>query len=225
MSTGAIIILVVAVVIVLAVAGWLMFERMRSTRLRERFGPEYDRAIADGQSRRAAERELASREKRHRGYDIKPLSAEARMRYEQQWTVIQQRFVDDPTRSVFEADSLVTAVMAERGYPTDGYEQQVADLSVRHGAVLDHYRSGYDIRARHAETPVSTEELREAVLHYRALVMDLLGDEPVPEPEAVEEPEPRRLLRSEPEADAEPEREREREVESRPQVERTAAEA
>jgi hypothetical protein len=219
MSTGAIIILVVAVVIVLAAAGWLVFERMRSTKLRERFGPEYQRALADGQSRRAAERELAARERRHRGYDIKPLSADARMRYEQHWIVIQQRFVDDPTRSVFEADRLVATVMAERGYPTESYDQQVADLSVRHAAVLDHYRSGYDIHARHGETPVSTEELREAVLHYRELVRDLLADEPVPEPAAAEEPEGKHVVGSEPEPQPEPE------AESRPEVERTAAEA
>lgn len=220
MSTGAIIILVVAVVIVAAAAGWLVFERMRSTRLRERFGPEYERAITDGQSRRAAERELAARERRHRGYDIKPLSAEARMRYEQRWIIIQQRFVDDPTRSVLEADKLVAAVMTERGYPTDGYDQQLADLSVRHAAVLDHYRDGHEIHARHAESPVSTEELREAVLHYRALVRDLLGDEPAPEPEV------KQLAESEAEVELEVEHEREPvAAERKLEAERTAAEA
>lgn len=220
MSTGAIIILVVAVVIVLAAAGWLVYERMRSTKLRERFGPEYERALADGQSRRAVERELASRQRRHRGYDIKPLSSDARMRYEQHWIVIQQRFVDDPTRSVLEADKLVAAVMAERGYPTEGYDQQLADLSVRHASVLDHYRDGHEIHARHAETPVSTEELREAVLHYRALVRDLLADEPAPEPQVADEPEDKHVI----EAEAEPERRPDAES-RRPEVERTAAEA
>jgi hypothetical protein len=231
MSTGAIIILIVAVVIVLAAAGWLVFERMRGARLRERFGPEYERALADGQSRRAAERELAARERRHRGYDIKPLPADVRMRYEQHWVVIQQRFVDDPTRSVFEADRLVSAVMAERGYPTDGYDQQLADLSVRHASVLDHYRSGHDIHERHTETPVSTEELREAVLHYRTLVRELLREEPEPEPEAPE-PEAERAIEPAAESEPEPEDEREPEVERKPaaaerkpEVERTAAEA
>jgi hypothetical protein len=190
MSTGAIIILVVAVVIVLALAGWLAFERFRSTRLRERFGPEYERALADGQSRRAAERALAEREKRHRRLDVKPLPRTVRMRYEQQWILIQQRFVDEPSKAVSDADNLVTVVMAERGYPTEGYEQQLSDLSVRHGPVLDHYRSAHDIQTRHEETPVSTEELREAILHYRTLVRDLLGEEPVAEPVAAE-PEPK----------------------------------
>jgi len=174
MSTGAIIVLIVAIVVVLALGAWLVQTQLRSSRLRARFGSEYDRAIADGANRRVAERELTEREKRHRGYDIKPLSPTVRQRYEQQWTLVQQRFVDEPSDAVAEAERLVTIVMGERGYPTESYEQQAADLSVRHAGALEHYRGAHDIHTRHGDSPVSTEELREAMVHYRHMFAALI---------------------------------------------------
>lgn len=173
MSTGAIIGIIVAVVVV-GLAVWVGWTQYRRRQLRERFGPEYDRAIDSGESRRQAEHDLAEREKRHAQLDIKALSDADRDRYEQQWLEIQQRFVDRPGPAVAEADRLVTVVMGERGYPTEGYQQQLNDLSVRHATVLDHYREAHEIKSRNDESSASTEELREAMVHYRSLFEDLL---------------------------------------------------
>jgi hypothetical protein len=173
MSSGAIIGLIIAVIVV-ALVGWFVWNQLRRRQLRERFGPEYDRVLAEGDNRRDAERELAQREKRHSELDIKPLSSAERDRYAQQWLLIQEQFVDQPGTALDEADRLVTVVMGERGYPTEGYQQQVSDLSVRHASTLDHYRHAHDIKRRNEETRVSTEELREAMVHYRSLVEDLL---------------------------------------------------
>lgn len=175
MSTGMIIGVVVAVVIVAAVAVWLVMARLRRRQqLRDRFGPEYDKAVDDGQNRRAAERELGEREKRHEQLDITPLSPAARDGYAKQWALIQAKFVDRPDSAVAEADRLVVVVMGERGYPTEDYQQQVTDLSVQHASTLEHYRSAHDIKTRHDQNQVSTEELRKAMVHYRSLFEDLL---------------------------------------------------
>lgn len=174
MSTGAIVILVVAAVIVLALLGWFVWMQNRRRQLRERFGPEYDRTVRERESRSAAERELMRRTQRHAELDIRPLPSADRDRYAQEWQLIQQRFVDEPERAVAEADRLVTVVMGERGYPTEGYQQQVADLSVSHASTLDHYRTAHAIRARTDSGEADTEELREAMVHYRTLFQDLL---------------------------------------------------
>lgn len=173
MSTGAFIGLLVAIVVVAAIVVLIVKARQRR-HLREQFGSEYDRALEHGESRRAAERELAEREKRHAELDIKPLSDGERERHASQWALIQERFVDSPSSAVVEADRLVTVVMGERGYPTEGYQQQVTDLSVRHASTLDHYREAHEIKTRHDESEASTEELREAMVHYRSLFEDLL---------------------------------------------------
>ncbi|HEX2132805.1 MAG TPA: hypothetical protein VHH15_14745 [Actinophytocola sp.] len=178
MSTGATIVLIVVVVAVVLAAGWFVAQRMRSQRLRSRFGPEYDRRIAETDDRRAAERELAERQKRHAALDLRPLSDGARARYAEQWALVQERFVDQPREAVVEAESLVDAVMRERGYPTDGFDQQAADLSVEHASAVDHYRSGHDIRLRHEQADVSTEELRKALVHYRAVFDSVAGAGP-----------------------------------------------
>jgi hypothetical protein len=177
MSTGAIVAIIVLAVIVLAVVAWYVRTQVRRRQLRERFGPEYDRTLEDREDRRAAEQELAEREKRHEQLDIHPLSEPVRERYAQQWATIQTQFVDQPTEAVVEADRLVTVVMGARGYPTEGYEQQVADLSVRHATTLEHYRTAHDVRDRMDEHRASTEELREAMVHYRALFQDLLDSD------------------------------------------------
>jgi len=173
MSTGAIIGVVVAIVVVVALV-WLVWTQLRRRQLRDRFGPEYSKAVEDEGGRRAAERELLQREKRHSEYDIKPLDPAERERYGKQWVLIQEQFVDHPGSAVAEADRLVTIVMGECGYPTEGYQQQASDLSVRHASTLDHYRTAHDIKDRHEESRASTEELREAMVHYRSLFQDLL---------------------------------------------------
>ncbi|WP_330461532.1 hypothetical protein OIB37_34485 [Streptomyces sp. NBC_00820] len=173
------IIVPIAVILLLIAAGvWLLTRRRH---LRKRFGPEYDRAVGTGDGRLSAERELHSREKRHQDLDIKPLSKEERERYAAEWKGTQERFVDEPSRSVDDADGLVTRLMKDRGYPTAGFEQQLKDLSVEHARTLEHYRDAHDVRLRSEDGRATTEELRGAMVHYRALFNELLsspGDAP-----------------------------------------------
>jgi len=174
MSTGiTVIIIIIAIIVVAAVAGILYDTRRR--RLRQRFGPEYDRMVEEKGSRTRAESELAGRERRVAGLDIRPLDPAAQARYAQNWTAIQEQFVDAPTEAVAAAQRLVKTVMNERGYPTEGDDQTLADLSVQHATVLDHYRAAYLISQRAAGGMASTEDLRQAMIHYRALFEDLLG--------------------------------------------------
>jgi hypothetical protein len=175
MSTGAIVAIIVVVIIVAVVlAGMAAANRRR--RLRERFGPEYDRAVSEHSSRREAEAELAGREKHVRELDIRPLSQAARSQYRSEWTAVQEQFVDAPQAAVTGAQTLVSAVMEDRGYPTQPYDQTVADLSVEHASTLDHFRAAHDISQKAASGAASTEDLRQAMIHYRALFAELLGE-------------------------------------------------
>lgn len=178
MSTGAIVVLIIAVVVVLALAAFLARLELRRRHLRGRFGPEYDRLREDRPGRKAAEQELTERERRHAELGIQPISAMSRDRHTQHWSLIQATFVDQPTKAVDEADRLVVTIMEERGYPRAPFDERLAMLSVEHGAMLDHYRTGHDIRARHRDTQLSTEDLRTAMVHYRTLIEDLLEARP-----------------------------------------------
>ncbi|MEU2516662.1 hypothetical protein [Streptomyces syringium] len=169
-----IIIAAVLVVLVCAVAALTLSARRR--KLRERFGPEYERTVETKDSRRAGERELRERQERHDALDIKELPASVRDRYAQDWARVQEQFVDRPDDAVHEADRLVTTLMGERGYPTEGYEQQVKDLSVEHGRTLEHYRAAHEVNDRSSRHQATTEELRGAMVHYRALFEELLHD-------------------------------------------------
>jgi hypothetical protein len=173
MSAGAIVAIIVAVVVVLAVIGAVSAARRR--KLQRRFGPEYDRVVGEKRSHRKADAELAERERRFRDLDIHPLDETSRARYAGEWTALQEQFVDQPQQAVAQAGMLVTAVMKDRGYPTENYDQTLADLSVEHAKTLDHYRQGHDISLRAEAGTASTEDLRLAMLHYRALFADLLG--------------------------------------------------
>ncbi len=173
MSTAAIVILVVVLVAVLFAAGWFLGGQARSRRLRNRFGPEYDRHLENAENRRAAERELAEREKRHAKLSLRPLSDTARVHYTEQWTRVQEHFVDAPAEAVAGAEDLVHTVMRDRGYPMDGFEQQAADLSVEHAEVVDGYRSAHEILGRYGQA--TTEELRTALVHYRTMFRELIG--------------------------------------------------
>jgi hypothetical protein len=173
MSTAAIVILVVVLLAVLFAAGWFFGGQARSRRLRNRFGPEYDRHLETAENRRVAERELAEREKRHAKLSLRPLSDTARAQYTEQWTRVQERFVDEPREAVAAAEDLVHTVMRDRGYPMEGFEQQAADLSVEHADVVDGYRTAHDIRDRQHEA--DTEELRSALVHYRTIFRELAG--------------------------------------------------
>jgi hypothetical protein len=175
MSTGAIVAIVVVVIVVAAVLV-VMTAMNRRHRLQERFGPEYDRAVTEHGSRREAEAELAERERHVRGLDIRPLSQAARTQYTSEWTAVQEQFVDAPQAAVTGAQTLVSAVMEDRGYPTQPYDQTLADLSVEHASTLDHFRAAHDISQNAAAGATSTEDLRQAMIHYRALFAELLGE-------------------------------------------------
>jgi hypothetical protein len=178
MSTGAIVGIVIAVVVVLALAAFLVRLELRRRRLRDRFGPEYDRIREDRAGRRAAEQELTERERRHAEFGVTPISPMSRDRYTKNWALIQATFVDQPSKAVDEADRLVVTIMQERGYPHANFDERLSMLSVEHGSVLHHYRNGHDIRARHAVSQLSTEDLRTAMVHYRTLIEDLLEARP-----------------------------------------------
>jgi hypothetical protein len=176
MSTGIIVGIVVAVIVVGAVVFGVMAV-FRRRRLQERFGPEYDRLVSERDSRREAEAELTERERRVQGLDIQPLTDVARASYAGQWTSIQEQFVDAPANAVSGAQFLVADVMTERGYPAGQHDQDqvLADLSVEHSGTLDRYRAAEEISGKAAAGTASTEDLRQAMVHYHALFADLLG--------------------------------------------------
>jgi hypothetical protein len=173
MSTGIIVAVIVVIIVVAAVA---VVTQTRRRRLRERFGPEYDRAVEDNTSRRKAESELTQRERRVKGLDIRPLNPVTRAKYIDQWTGIQEQFVDRPQEAVADAQLMVSTVMTERGYPTEDDGQVLADLSVEHAQTLDHYRAASAISDQGASGAATTEDLRQAMIHYRVLFQDLLGE-------------------------------------------------
>jgi len=176
-------ILIAAIVVVGAVA-WVMNQRKRTEHLTERYGPEYQRTLETTGDKREAERDLEQREERVKQYEIKTLSPGQRDRYLAKWKETQAGFVDDPSGAIAQADTLVRDVMGERGYPMGDFEQRSADISVDHPHVVEEYRAAHQIAERQAEGGVETEELRQAMVHYRALFDDLLEtDEPETERE------------------------------------------
>ncbi|MER5599960.1 hypothetical protein [Streptomyces sp. NPDC002265] len=176
MPTGTLLAIIVAVVVVVVLAAMTVSFMQRRRHLRERFGPEYDRTVEESDSRRAAEHELQDREKRHDSLEITPLAPGSRDRYTREWSTVQGEFVDRPVDAVHDADRLVTSLMRERGYPTEGFEQQMKDLSVEHGRTLDHYRAAHDVENLSNGSQATTEQLRGAMVHYRALFEELLSD-------------------------------------------------
>ena len=172
------IVLIVIVLLVIA-AIWYATQTSRRKKLQTTFGPEYDRVVADTGNRADAEKELREREKRHAELELKPLSAESQATYSKAWEEVQIQFVDNPGEALATADSLTTKLIAERGYPTADYDDRLADLSVEHAQTLQHYRDAHAISLRSSNGEASTEDLRQALVHYRALFADLLGTEPV----------------------------------------------
>jgi hypothetical protein len=173
------IIVLILVVLVVVAAIWYAVQTNRRKQLQNTFGPEYDRAVADTGNRADAEKELREREKRHAELELKPLSAESTATYSAAWEEVQIQFVDNPDQAVATADSLTTKLIAERGYPTGDYDDRLANLSVEHAETLQHYRDAHEISQRSSNGEASTEDLRQALVHYRALFADLLGTEPV----------------------------------------------
>ena len=168
------VLIAIAVVAVLAVVVWQAVARRRTGRLQQQFGPEYDRTLGKTDSKREAEAELQAREERRQQLEIRPLSQAARDRYLESWQSVQAQFVDDPRSAVASADSLIQSVMAERGYPVDDFDQRAADVSVDYPQVVENYRHGHRLAQASADGSDSTEDLRQAMRHYRALFDELV---------------------------------------------------
>jgi hypothetical protein len=166
-------VVVIAVVMAVIVARSVI-RRKRTERLKEHFGPEYERAVGEAGDQGAAEKELVARERKRQKLDIVALAPEARSRYAELWRTVQTAFVDNPSSAVGDADRLVTQVMRERGYPIEDFDQRAADISVDHPNVVEHYRAAHVIHLAQEQGDIGTEAQREAFVHYRALFEKLL---------------------------------------------------
>lgn len=160
-------------VVVGLVASMALAER-RTSRLRGRFGPEYDRVAGEAHSKRAAGAELAEQKERRESFDIRELPETSRARYLEQWRTVQAEFVDEPQRAVASADELLQRMMAERGYPVEDFDRRWADLSADHPEVVEHYRAGHSFAESSRGDGDSTEDLRQAMNHYRTLFEELV---------------------------------------------------
>lgn len=169
------IVLAAAAIAIIAVLAWLYVRKRRSTTagLRQKFGPEYDRAVLAHGSRKA-EAKLADREKRVEKLNIRDLDPMERERFSKQWESVQSRFVDSPRGAVAEADDLVSSLMKIRGYPVSDFDQRAADISVDHPRVVENYRSAHEIALRVGKNAATTEDLRTAMIHYRSLFEELV---------------------------------------------------
>ena len=166
---GAIVI-IVAIIAAIAIA-----RRSQSVRLQRRFGPEYARVARERGNRADAERELARREERVKRFQIQELPPGARDRYAEEWRGVQARFVDEPGAALAQADGLIASVMRDRGYPPADFDQRTADLSADHARTLEDYRIAHEISLRSERGEADTEDLRQAMVHYRKLFDDLVG--------------------------------------------------
>jgi FtsZ-interacting cell division protein ZipA len=172
MDPKQLVVVLVALAALLVIA-WVFVRKQRTSKLRSRFGPEYDRAVRESGPQRA-EAVLLEREKRVQKFRIRELSTEERETFLNQWRTVQSRFVDDPQAAVSDADVLVDRLMQTRGYPMSDFEQQAADISVSHPQVVDNYRAAHLIAVRHQQGQASTEDLRNAIIYYRSLFEELL---------------------------------------------------
>jgi hypothetical protein len=180
-------IVIAAVIVIVAIIAYVVMRQRRRAELRDSFGPEYERAVAREGDVRRGESDLIARRERLNKLDIRPLSLSSRDAYTRNWEQTQARFVDDPAGALGQADALIIAVMQERGYPMDDFEQRAADISVDHPDVVQHYRSAHDVSTRVDDdrdgsvgsdvSNVSTEDMRQGFVHYRALFAELLEPE------------------------------------------------
>ena len=170
MSTGAIIGIIIAVIVVVA-AIVVASAELRRARMRRQFGPEYDRLAQELGSKKKADTELAARQRRVEALNIHELSPDQQASYSGDWTAVQERFVDAPTEAVSAAGTLIWEVMRDRGYPGDDKNASMEALTVYHASSLDGYRQTAGLRTETA----TTEELREAMIRYRAMFEDLTG--------------------------------------------------
>ena len=178
MSEWLWILIAALVVVAVVIVGWSVSRRKRSARLKEHYGPEYERLVGELGEQRAAEADLLQREKKRKKLDIISLTPEARQEHAATWLKVQTEFVDAPHDAVGRAERLVTRVMRERGYPIDDFDQRAADVSVDHPDIVENYRSAHAIYLSQHDGEISTEQARQAFVHYRALFDRLLGSEP-----------------------------------------------
>jgi FtsZ-interacting cell division protein ZipA len=180
MPAAALVIAAVVLVAVLILALWSSARRQRtqglerSEKLREQFGPEYDRTLAETGDSKSAENELTARQERVSQFEIRHLAADEGQRFNDEWQVVQASFVDDPSTAVHDADALVGRVMVARGYPVSDFEQRSADMSVDHSPALAHYRAAHEIALKDAQGQADTEDLRQAVINSHVLFNDLV---------------------------------------------------
>ena len=176
-TTELVVIIGVAALLVAGITAFLVHRKRRSERLRAQFGgAEYARAVKLDGNRRDAEARLEERTQRVEGFHVRPLGAADRARFVESWHGVQSRFVDGPAGAVTEADLLLGDVMSTRGYPVSNFEQRAADISVDHPLVLDNYRNAHEIALRQVRGQATTEELRQAMVHYRTLFEELINE-------------------------------------------------
>jgi len=173
--------IIVIAVVVLVIVGLLLASsfsgRNRSKKLQDRFGPEYDRTVQTLGNEKKAQTELDERQKHVAGLNIKPLTAADRERYLANWSEIQSKFVDEPGQAIGNADRLIMEVMQIRAYPVSDFDQRAADLSVSYPALVSNYRAAREIAIKNEAHQANTEDLRQALIHYRSLFEELLGSE------------------------------------------------
>jgi hypothetical protein len=166
----------VGALVVVALVIWQAMKQRRTRELQGRFGPEYDRTLDAAESKRDAEADLSARADRRDELEIRPLTTAARERYLVEWQRVQAKFVDDPDGAVRDADMTIQSVMADRGYPVDDFEQRAADVSVDHPQVVENYRLGHRLARASALGDGTTEDLRQAMQHYRLLFEELVEE-------------------------------------------------
>ena len=165
---------VLVFLVVVAIVGFVHRRGTRTKGFRNRFGSEYDRAVLEHGSSRKAEAKLADRETRVDALKIRELGATERERFVAEWQTVQSRFLDHPKAAVTEADDLIAALLEARGYPKDSFEQRAADVSVTYPRVMENYRAAHAIAVRPGRAEASTEELRTAMIHYRAIFDEIV---------------------------------------------------
>jgi FtsZ-interacting cell division protein ZipA len=173
MSTVTVILIIVAVAAI-AFGLFMYIQKERTKRLRSKFGPEYDRVVDSYGNRSKAEEDLVHRQKRVEKLHLRDLTPADADRFADAWRAEQARFVDSPRDAIANADRLVNELMQTRGYPMGDFEQRAADISVDHAVVLENYRAAHAIAVRDSQATASTEDLRQAMVHYRTLFEELL---------------------------------------------------
>jgi hypothetical protein len=175
-TTTIVAVLVVLALMAIGIIAAVVLRGNRGRRLRNRFGPEYDRTVEQTGSRDEAEKQLEQRIQERDNLPIRELDPAERERYAGAWSDVQKRFVDDPADAVREADQLCTSLMAARGYPTEDFERQAALVAVDHADVVPSYRQAHELTMTVERSPAATDDLRESMVRYRALVERLLGE-------------------------------------------------